>query len=53
MRPSCAPVGRLTLEHLPGLAAAVGVSIDELIGAPLSFDPRVRGARRRLDGITL
>jgi transcriptional regulator with XRE-family HTH domain len=44
---------RLTLEHLPGLAAALGVSIDELIGAPPSFDPRVRGAPRRLDGITL
>ena len=34
---------RLTLEHLPGLAAALGVSIDELIGAPPSVDPRVRG----------
>lgn len=44
---------RLTLEHLPGLAAALGVSIDELIGAPPSFDPRVRGEPRRLDGITL
>jgi transcriptional regulator with XRE-family HTH domain len=44
---------RLTLEHLPGLAAALGVSIDELIGAPPSFDPRVRGKARRLDGMTL
>lgn len=44
---------RLTLEHLPGLAAALGVSIDELIGAPPSFDPRVRGKARRMDGMTL
>jgi transcriptional regulator with XRE-family HTH domain len=44
---------RLTLEHLPGLAAALGVSIDELIGSPPSFDPRVRGKARRLDGMTL
>lgn len=44
---------RLTLEHLPGLAAALGVSIDELIGAPPSFDPRVKGKARRLDGMTM
>lgn len=44
---------RLTLEHLPGLAAALGVSIDELIGSPPSFDPRVRGKARRLEGMTL
>jgi transcriptional regulator with XRE-family HTH domain len=44
---------RLTLDHLPGLAAALGVSIDELIGAPPSVDPRVRGEPVRLDGMTL
>jgi transcriptional regulator with XRE-family HTH domain len=44
---------RLTLEHLPGLAAALGVSIDELIGSPPSFDPRVRGEARRMGGMTL
>src|ERR1700753_1262586 len=44
---------RLTLEHLPGLAGARGVSIDELIGAPPSFDPRVRGKARRIEGMTL
>jgi transcriptional regulator with XRE-family HTH domain len=44
---------RLTLEHLPGLAAALGVSIDELIGAPPRFDPRVRGEAKRMDGMTL
>lgn len=44
---------RLTLEHLPGLAAALGVSIDELIGAPPQFDPRVRGKAKRMDGMTL
>jgi transcriptional regulator with XRE-family HTH domain len=44
---------RLTLEHLPGLAAALGVSIDELIGAPPQFDPRVRGKAKRMEGMTL
>jgi len=44
---------RLTLEHLPGLAGALGVSIDELIGAPPAFDPRVKGKARRLEGMTL
>jgi transcriptional regulator with XRE-family HTH domain len=44
---------RLTLDHLPGLAAALGVSIDELIGAPPAVDPRVRGEAVRLDGMTL
>ena len=37
---------RLTLEHLPGLAAALGVSIDELIGAPPRVRSRGSGARR-------
>ena len=36
---------RLTLDHLPGLAAALGVSIDELIGAPPS-STRASAARR-------
>jgi transcriptional regulator with XRE-family HTH domain len=44
---------RLTLDHLPGLAAALGVTIDELIGAPPAVDPRVRGEAVRLDGMTL
>jgi transcriptional regulator with XRE-family HTH domain len=44
---------RLTLEHLPGLAAALGVSIDELIGSSPTVDPRVRGEAIRLDGMTL
>jgi transcriptional regulator with XRE-family HTH domain len=44
---------RLTLEHLPGLATALGVSIDEMIGAPPPFDPRVRGEPKRLDGVTM
>jgi transcriptional regulator with XRE-family HTH domain len=44
---------RLTLDHLPGLAAALGVSIDELIGAQPVIDPRVRGEAVRLDGMTL
>ncbi|WP_320670882.1 helix-turn-helix domain-containing protein [Patulibacter defluvii] len=43
---------RLALDHLPGLAAALGVSIDELLRAPERHDPRVRGRAHRHDGLT-
>ncbi len=33
---------RLALDHLPALAAALGVSADELVGAAPAPDPRVR-----------
>ena len=33
---------RLTLEHLPPLARALGVSVDELLAPPERADPRVR-----------
>ena len=33
---------RLALDHLPRLAAALSVTADELLSAPLTVDPRVR-----------
>jgi transcriptional regulator with XRE-family HTH domain len=33
---------RLALDHIPALAAALGVSADELLGSPPALDPRVR-----------
>jgi transcriptional regulator with XRE-family HTH domain len=44
---------RLALDHLPGLAAALGVTADELLGAGPPADPRVRGEPRRSHGLTM
>ena len=44
---------RLALDHIPALAAALGVSADELLGSPPPQDPRVRGRPRTYDGLTL
>lgn len=44
---------RLALDHLPGLAAALGVTTDDLLGAPLPLDPRVRTEPLRRDGLTM
>jgi transcriptional regulator with XRE-family HTH domain len=44
---------RLALDHIPALAAALGVSIDELLGTPPVEDPRVRSRPRRFQGLTL
>jgi transcriptional regulator with XRE-family HTH domain len=44
---------RLALDHIPALAAVLGVSADELLGAPPPQDPRVRGRPRTYDGLTL
>ena len=44
---------RLAVDHLPGLAAALGVSVDELIGSRPAPDPRVVSQPHRLDGMTL
>lgn len=44
---------RLALDHLPGLAAALGVTTDELLGAPSHTDPRVRGEPIVNDGLTM
>jgi len=44
---------RLALDHIPVLAGALGVTADELLGAPPAGDPRVRQPPRRTDGLTL
>ncbi len=44
---------RLALDHIPSLAAALGVSADELLGAPTPQDPRVRSRPRTFDGLTM
>jgi transcriptional regulator with XRE-family HTH domain len=44
---------RLALDHLPALAAALGVSVDELLGSPPRQDPRVRTPPRAFDGMTV
>jgi len=44
---------RLALDHISGLAAALGVSADELLGASPPQDPRVRGRQRTHDGLTM
>lgn len=43
---------RLALDHLPRLARALSVSTDELLQAPPTADPRVRGAARTHHGVT-
>jgi transcriptional regulator with XRE-family HTH domain len=44
---------RLAVDHLPGLSAALGVSVDQLIGSHSAPDPRVVSEPHRLDGMTL
>jgi transcriptional regulator with XRE-family HTH domain len=44
---------RLALDHIPALAAALGVSTDELLAAGPPQDPRVRGRPRKCDGMTM
>jgi transcriptional regulator with XRE-family HTH domain len=45
---------RLTLEHLPGLASALGVTVDDLLGpAPTAPDPRIHAAPIRRDDLTM
>jgi transcriptional regulator with XRE-family HTH domain len=44
---------RLALDHLPALAGALGVSVDELLGSRPPQDPRVRVEPRTYDGITM
>jgi DNA-binding XRE family transcriptional regulator len=44
---------RLAIDHLPGLAAALGVSLDELLGPAVAPDPRVRRRPRTSSGLTL
>jgi transcriptional regulator with XRE-family HTH domain len=44
---------RLALDHLPALAAALGVSADALLGCAPTPDPRVRERPRTHDGLTV
>jgi transcriptional regulator with XRE-family HTH domain len=44
---------RLSLDHLPGLAAALGVSADDLLSPPARPDPRVRRPPQRFQGLTM
>lgn len=44
---------RLAIDHLPGLATALGVSVDELLGAAKTPDPRVRREPHTGDGLTM
>lgn len=44
---------RLALDHLPVLAAALGVSTDALLGSAPTLDPRVREQPLRIDGMTV
>ncbi|MGA7435064.1 MAG: XRE family transcriptional regulator [Solirubrobacterales bacterium] len=44
---------RISLDHLPALAAALGVTTNDLIDEPKHPDPRVRGAARKFDGLTM
>lgn len=44
---------RLALDHIPGLAAALGVSADDLLGGAPAADPRVRSQPTTHNGLTL
>ena len=44
---------RLALDHIPALAAALGVRADDLLGTPPRQDPRIRSKPRRYDGMTM
>lgn len=44
---------RLALDHIPALAAALGVSTDDLLGTAPPVDPRVRSTPHRHDGLTI
>lgn len=44
---------RLAIDHLPGLAAALGTSVDALLAPAVVPDPRVRPEPLRFDGMTL
>jgi transcriptional regulator with XRE-family HTH domain len=44
---------RLALDHLSGLAAALGVTADDLLNDPAPFDPRVQSEPRTEDGLTM
>ena len=43
---------RLALDHIAGLAAALGVRADDLLGTPPQVDPRVRSEPVTRNGLT-
>ena len=44
---------RLAIDHLPGLASALGVTVDELLHPIVTPDPRVRRQPRTHNGLTM
>lgn len=44
---------KVSLDHLPGLAHALGVDTNTLLGVDRNRDPRVRGAARKMAGLTM
>lgn len=44
---------RLALDHLPGLAAALGVTADDLLSPAQRPDPRVRRPPQHFEGLTM
>lgn len=44
---------RLSLDHLPALASALGVSTDQLLESTPIVDPRVRGHAHKFDRLTM
>lgn len=44
---------RLAIDHLPGLAAALGTTVDELLAPGATRDPRVRHEPTTGDGLTM
>ena len=44
---------RLALDHLPGLAAALGVTADDLLSPARRPDPRVRRPPQHFEGLTM
>lgn len=44
---------RLALDHVPALADALGVTTDDLLGAPTPQDPRIRTRPQRHAGLTI
>jgi transcriptional regulator with XRE-family HTH domain len=44
---------RIALDHVPALAGALGVTADDLLGAPAAQDPRIRGRPKRYAGLTI
>jgi len=44
---------RLALDHLPSLAEALGVRVDDLLPCRKVVDPRIRPVARKFDGLTV